>query len=69
MGATNSKIQLRRDTAANWSTYNPTLSAGEPGFETDTGKLKIGDGRNSWSSLDYISGNQQASPIIDLGSG
>lgn len=47
MGATNSKIQLRRDTAANWSTYNPTLSAGEPGFETDTGKLKIGDGRTS----------------------
>lgn len=60
MGATNSKIQLRRDTAANWSTYNPTLSAGEPGFETDTGKLKIGDGRNSWSSLDYISSSNEA---------
>ena len=38
------KIQLRRDTAANWSTNNPTPSAGEPCFETDTGKLKIGDG-------------------------
>lgn len=54
MGATNSKIQLRRDTAANWSTYNPTLSAGEPGFETDTGKLKIGDGQTSWLELSYI---------------
>lgn len=52
--ATNSKIQLRRDTAANWSAYNPTLSAGEPGFETDTGKLKVGDGRTSWIELSYI---------------
>jgi hypothetical protein len=52
--AINSKIQLRHDTAANWSTYNPTLSAGEPGFETDTGKLKIGDGQTSWIELSYI---------------
>lgn len=47
MGATNSKIQLRRDTAANWSIYNPTLSAGEPGVEIDTGYVKIGNGVNS----------------------
>lgn len=30
-------IQHRRDTAANWTSTNPTLSAGEMGFETDTG--------------------------------
>lgn len=45
--ATQTKIQLRRDTAANWVTHNPTLSAGEPGFEVDTGKLKIGDGKTT----------------------
>ena len=38
------KIQLRRDTASNWSTINPILYQGEPGYETDTGKLKFGDG-------------------------
>ncbi len=65
MGATNSKIQLRRDTAANWSTYNPTLSAGEPGFETDTGKLKIGDGRNAWSNLKYAGGDSASTELLD----
>lgn len=50
------KIQLRRDTAANWSTNNPTPSAGEPCFETDTGKLKIGDGTTAYNSLPYQGG-------------
>ena len=38
----NALIQVRRDTAANWTSENPTLASGEMGFETDTGKLKIG---------------------------
>lgn len=46
------RIQLRRDTAANWTSTNPTLSAGEVGVETDTGKFKIGDGSTAWLSLD-----------------
>ena len=48
------KIQLRRDTAANWTTNNPTLSQGEQGFETDTSKMKIGDGSTAWTGLDYF---------------
>lgn len=47
-------IQVRRDTAANWTSANPTLSAGEFGFETDTGKVKIGDGSTAWTSLGYL---------------
>ncbi len=46
-------IQVRRDTAANWTSSNPTLSAGEPGFETDTGKIKFGDGSTAWTGLAY----------------
>lgn len=46
-------IQLRRDTATNWSTANSILSQGEPGYETDTGKLKIGDGSTAWTDLSY----------------
>jgi hypothetical protein len=46
-------IKLRRDTAANWTSANPTLAAGEQGFETDTGKIKIGNGSTAWTSLSY----------------
>jgi hypothetical protein len=51
--ARNALIQLRRDTAANWTSTNPTLAAGEMGFETDTGKFKIGTGSTAWTSLLY----------------
>jgi hypothetical protein len=49
----NALIQLRRDTAANWTSTNPTLAAGEQGFETDTVKFKIGTGSTAWNSLLY----------------
>jgi hypothetical protein len=49
-------IQVRRDTAANWSSKNPTLAAGEIAFEIDTKKVKIGDGVTAWNSLTDISG-------------
>ena len=51
------KIQLRRDTAANWAGTNPILAQGEPGIELDTNKLKVGDGSTAWNSLDYIAGS------------
>lgn len=49
----NALIQIRRDTAANWTSTNPTLAAGEQGFETNTGKFKIGTGSTAWNSLLY----------------
>ena len=53
-----SRMQQRRDTAANWTTNNPTLAAGELGFETDTGKFKIGNGSSTWTALSYASGGE-----------
>jgi hypothetical protein len=47
------KIQMRRDTAANWTSANPTLASGERGLETDTKKWKVGDGSTAWTSLAY----------------
>ena len=47
------QIQVRRGTAAQWTSANPTLAAGEWGFETDTGKVKIGNGSTAWNSLGY----------------
>ena len=50
-----SRIQLRRGTAAEWTSSNPTLAQGEMGVETDTGKFKIGNGTTAWSTLSYVS--------------
>jgi hypothetical protein len=47
------QIQIRRGTAAQWTSANPTLAAGEFGYESDTGKAKIGNGSSAWSSLSY----------------
>ena len=49
------RIQFRRDTAANWTSVNPTLQSGELGFESNTGKFKIGNGSSSWTALSYAS--------------
>ena len=47
-------MQQRRGTEAQWTSANPVLGAGEIGFETDTGKFKIGDGVNEWGDLAYF---------------
>ena len=51
------RIQLRRDTEANWTSANPTLSAGELAYSTDVNKIKIGNGSSGWNSLSYITDN------------
>ena len=48
-------VQVRRDLAANWTSANPILLAGEFGYEYDTNKAKIGDGTTAWTSLPYLS--------------
>lgn len=47
------RIQLRRDTAVNWSESNPTLASGEIGIDLTNKKIKIGDGITLWNNLDY----------------
>jgi hypothetical protein len=47
------QLQQRRGTAASWTSTNPTLAAGEIGFESDTGKIKIGNGSTAWNALAY----------------
>lgn len=63
---TATKIQLRRDTATNWTNANPTLSSGEPAYETDTGKLKYGDGTTAWGSLPYASSGVSTGKAIAM---
>jgi hypothetical protein len=52
------RIQFRRGTAAEWTSANPTLAAGEAGYETDTAKFKLGTGTTAWNLLDYAGVNQ-----------
>jgi hypothetical protein len=45
--------QWKRDTAANFTSNNPTLLSGEPALEKNTGRIKFGDGTTAWTSLAY----------------
>jgi hypothetical protein len=67
MSITLSALQKqRRDTAANWTAANPTLLAGEIGIESNTEKIKIGDGSTAWTSLAYTPWSQlSAYPIVN----
>ena len=64
MTTTTTTMQQRRDTAANWKSVNPTPKSGEICFETDTGKMKIGDGSTAYLSLPYKA-NEDAYKMID----
>ena len=64
------QIQIRRGTAAQWTSANPTLAAGEFGYETDTNKAKIGNGSSAWTALSYaISGAAGTVTSITAGTG
>lgn len=60
MGA---RIQLRRGKKAFWESENPILHEGEPGYERDTRKLKIGDGVTPWNDLPYAAGGASDIPV------
>lgn len=61
-------IKLRRGTAAQWTSVNPILAAGEMGIETDTQRSKFGDGVTAWSSLSYTVGDSSGIGTIDWSS-
>ena len=52
------RIQFRRGTAAEWASANPTLAAGELGYESDTGQIKIGNATDTWTNLSYSAVSQ-----------
>jgi hypothetical protein len=63
------QIQVRRGTASQWTSANPTLASGEWGLETDTLKTKIGNGSTAWNSLAYATGSISISNVTGLGTG
>jgi hypothetical protein len=63
------QIQVRRSTAAQWTSANPILASGEPGLETDTRKGKYGDGATRWVSLGYSWQSLATGPTGPAGGG
>lgn len=47
------QIQLRRGSAAEWSSVNPVIAQGEFVLELDTGRFKLGNGVSRWNDLNY----------------
>lgn len=52
-----SRILFRAGTSTTWNEHNIVLSKGEPGYETDTRKIKVGDGTTPYNDLPYLSGS------------
>ena len=58
-------IKLRRGTAAQWTTADSVLAAGEMGVELDTGRSKFGDGATAWTSLSYSVGDSSGIGTVE----
>lgn len=50
-------IQVKRGQSSSWEMLDPVLEPGEPGYEMDTGRLKVGNGLASWNNLPYVGEN------------
>jgi hypothetical protein len=59
------RMQQRRGTAAQWTSADPILAAGEIGFESDSGQFKIGDGVNHWEELSYFKNLEDLGGSLD----
>lgn len=64
------QLQFRRRTAAEWTRENPILEDGEPGYEKDTGRFKVGNGLSRWAQLGYfesvpLSGSLSGQALLD----
>lgn len=71
MSTNYAKIELRRDTEANFISENTMLVTGEPSYATDTKILKIGDNSTSWEDLpntiiSNVSGITNASGVYNI---
>ncbi|MGK2938078.1 MAG: hypothetical protein ACSLFR_09800, partial [Solirubrobacteraceae bacterium] len=52
--------QIKRGLASAWTTQNPVLLAGQLGVETDTRRMKVGDGTAAWNALSYFNALPEA---------
>lgn len=48
-------IQIKRGSTANWKKLKTPLADGQPGYDKDKHKIKVGDGSKLWDKLPYAS--------------
>ena len=58
------QLQLRRGTTAEWEADDPILAEGELGLDLTIMRIKVGDGSNHWTDLDYVDGIGFTQPQI-----
>ena len=64
----NTRIQVRRGSSAEWASANTILASGEPGYDHGSGVLKIGNGSTAWNALASISSDAGgSSTFLSLG--
>lgn len=61
------RIMMRRGSAAEWLAKNPILWPGEPGYEKETGKFKVGDGVSTWKQLSYFTPGTKTASNVSVG--
>lgn len=49
-------IKFRRGSTKNWQTTKTKLESGQPGYDKNKHKIKIGDGEKLWPDLPYATG-------------
>jgi hypothetical protein len=49
-------IKFKRGSTENWKKLDKPLEAGQPGYDKEKNKIKIGDGKKLWDKLDYATG-------------
>ena len=59
-------IQLKRGTYRAFQNVNPILLEGQPGFEIDTNRLKIGNGIQHYLDLPYIGEGHDGKSAYEL---
>lgn len=59
------RVQLRGDTSSRWAEVNPVLFDRELGIETDTKKIKVGNGKDAWNDLNYMTQGEKGPPGKD----
>lgn len=66
MATVNYEFRFQRGSSNRWTELNPTLGAGEPGVEIDTGLFKIGDGNTAWNDLEYFLTESNVTGIVEV---
>lgn len=59
-------VSLTESTSAQFTTADAVLAAGAIGQESDTGRVKIGDGTTAWTSLAYFVGDDRLEQLVGL---